>query len=71
MHETVDGTFGRRLDVDKPIVRANFEMLAAVLIDKGATQHTKAPRPGRQRDGSRHLSPGALDRVDNLRRRAV
>ena len=68
MHEAVDGALRRRFDVDQAVVRANFKVFAAILVDEGAAKHAETPNAGRQRDGSRYLSSGTLDRINDLRR---
>ena len=71
MHEAINRALRRRLDVDEAVVRANLEVLAAVLVDEGAAEYAEAPNAGGQRDRSGYLRSGALDRIDDFRRRGV
>lgn len=71
MHKAIDGAFGRRLDVDQAVMRANFKMLAAVFIRKRATKHTEAANPRGKRNRPGHFGPGPPDGIDDLGRRTV
>src|SRR5690606_34931870 len=71
VHEGVDRALGRRLDVDEPVVRADLEVLAAVLVGERAAEDAEPPDARGQRHGAGHLRAGAPDGLDDLRRRAV
>lgn len=47
-------------DVDEPLVRAHFKVLAAVLVLVGRTNNTVDVLLGRQRHGANYSSPAPL-----------
>src|ERR1700733_10537504 len=62
----------RRIDnVEQALVRAHFELLAALLVDMRRTVDRELFDLGRQRNRTAHLRPGALRRVDDLARRSI
>src|SRR6187549_2834063 len=65
----VDG-LGRRLeDVDQPLVRADLELLARLLVDVRRAQHRVALDAGGQRDRTRDAGARAAGAVGDVRRR--
>src|SRR5690606_24081320 len=71
VHQGVDGALGGRLDVDQPVVRADLEVLTAVLVRERAAQHAEAADAGGQRHGARDGGGCAPHGLDDLGRRAV
>lgn len=71
MHEGINRVFGWRLDVDETVVRANFEVLAAVFVDEWAAQYAEAPDAGGEGNRTGDLSAGAFHRVDDLGSRGI
>src|SRR5688572_32053068 len=51
LHQCVHGLRGRVDDVQQPLVRADLELLAALLVDVRRPVHGETLDPGRQRDG--------------------
>src|SRR3954449_192944 len=64
--ERVDRLRRRLMDVDEPLVRADLEVLARVLVLEGGADHAVDVLLRRQRDGAGHGRAGALSRVDDL-----
>src|SRR2546430_966333 len=71
LHERVQGLLGGIEDVEEPLVRADLELLARLLVDVRRAQHAVLVDLGGQRDGPRHLGARALGRVDDLAGRLV
>lgn len=67
MHEGIDRVFRRRFDVNQTVVRADFEVLATVFVDKRAAQNAEAPNAGREGNRTGDLCAGSFHRVDDLR----
>src|SRR5262245_46708979 len=59
LHQGVEGLLRRLQDVEQPLVRADLELLARLLVDVRRAQHTVLVDLGRQRDRSRDLRAGA------------
>src|SRR5690554_4365904 len=64
-HERVDGLRRRVEDVDEPLVGAHLEVLAAVLVLVGRTDHYEHVLLRRQRHGAGHLGAGTGHGVDD------
>src|SRR5690606_13124292 len=65
-HERVDRVRSRVDDVVQPLVRALLEVLAAVLVLVGRTDHGDHVLLRRERHGADHAGAGTGDRVDDL-----
>src|SRR6201986_5291791 len=64
--------FRRRLkDVDQPLVRADLEVLARVLVLEGRADHAVDVFLGGQGHGTGHRGAGALGRLDDLASSAI
>src|SRR6202011_1333148 len=62
----------RRIDnIEKALVRAHLELLAALLVDVRRTVDGELLDAGRQRNGSANLSTGPFRRVHDLTRRRI
>src|SRR5262249_33467202 len=59
------------MNVDQPLVGADLEVLAGVLVLEGATDHAVDVLLGRQRHGARDGRPGPLSRLDDRACRKV
>src|SRR3990170_289790 len=70
-HQGVDGLRARIQDVDEPLVGADLELLAGVLVDERGTQDGELLDPGRERHGTDDVRAGALGRLDDLGRRLI
>src|SRR5215203_410190 len=70
-HERVDRLRSRRVDVDQPLVRADLEVLARVLVLERATDHGVDVLLGREGNGTGDRRAGALRRLDDRLRRPV
>src|SRR5438094_846476 len=68
LHQRVDGLLRRIVVVDEPLVGADLELLARVLVDERAADHRELLDARGQRDRPRHGRPGPLRRLDDLRR---
>src|SRR3954466_4559051 len=62
----VDGLRGGLKDVDEPLVGADLEVLARVLVLERAADHAVAVLLGGQRNGTGHRRAGALRGLDDL-----
>src|SRR5689334_5248145 len=71
LHKSVDRLRRGIDDVEKPLVGADLELLAALLVDVRRAVHGELLDPVRKRDRSTHACTGALGRVDDLARRDV
>src|SRR5688500_12696544 len=69
--ERIDRLRGRLVDVDQPLVGADLEVLAGVLVLEGRADHAIDVLVRGQRHGAGHRGAGALGRVHDLARRAV
>src|SRR3712207_5961744 len=64
--QRVDGLRRRLMDVDQPLVRADLEVLARVLVLERRADHAVHVLLGRQRHGPRHRRASARGRLDDL-----
>src|SRR6202000_2583604 len=71
LHESVDGLRGRIDDVEKALVRAHLELLAALLVHVRRTVHGELLDAGGQRNGAANLRAGTFRRVHDLTRRRI
>src|SRR5271167_4736596 len=71
LHQSIDRLRRRIDDVENPLVGANFELLARLLIDVRRTVHGELLDPRRQRNWPADPSAGALGGGHNLLRRSV
>src|SRR6266487_3531516 len=69
--EGVDRLRRRLVDVDQPLVGADLEVLARVLVLERRPDHAVDVLLRRQRDRPGHGGAGALGRFDDLPRRAI
>src|ERR1700736_6280089 len=69
MHQRVHRLRRRLEDVDEALVRADLEMLAALLVHVRRTKHACALDLSRQRHRARDESACALGRLDDALRR--
>src|SRR6202021_3443969 len=71
LHEGIDGLRCRIDNVEKTLVRAHLELLAALLVDVRRTVDGELFDAGRQRDGPANLCTGPFRRVHDLTRRRI
>src|SRR5712691_10086145 len=71
LHEGVDRLLRWIVDVDEPLVRANLELLARVLVDEGTLDDRELLDACRQRDRTGDRRPRPLRGLDDLRRGLV
>src|SRR5262249_31308004 len=71
LHESVDGLRGRIDNIEKALVRAHLELLAALLVDVRRTVDGELLDASRQRNGSANLRAGPFRRVHDLTRRRI
>src|SRR3984885_16321073 len=71
LHQSIDGLRCGLDDVEQTLMRPDFELFAAFLVDMGGTVHGEALDAGGERNGAPHLRAGALGRVDDFPRRIV
>src|SRR3954469_154632 len=71
LHQSIDRLRGRIDNVEKTLVRAHLELLAALLVDVRRTVDGELLDAGRQRDGPANLSAGPFRRVHDLTRRRI
>src|SRR3954470_5905322 len=71
LHQRVDGLRRRLEDVDQPLVGANLELLARLLVDVRRAQHGPLVLRRRQRDRAGQPRAGALGGLDDLGRRLI
>ena len=64
--QRIDGLRRRFEDVDQPLVRADLELLARLLVDVRGAVHREALDVGRKRNRPGDPSAGAADGVDDL-----
>ena len=65
-HQGVNGFVRRIDDVHQALVRADFELVAAGLVDVWRTKNVKTLHAGRQRHGAFDDGAGALGGVNDL-----
>src|ERR1700731_2718183 len=71
LHQRVDGLRRRIDDVEHALMRADFKLLARLLVDMGRAQHGEFLDPHRQRDRPAPPRAGAASRLDDLARRLI
>src|ERR1700741_3795514 len=71
LHESIDGLRGGVDNVEKALVGAHLELLAALLVHVRRTVDGELLDAGRQRNGSANLRTGALRRVHDLTGRRI
>src|SRR5580658_3699566 len=71
LHQRVDGLRRRVDDVEHPLMGADFELLARLLVDMRRTQHGEFLDPGRQRNRPAHPCAGAAGGLNDLAGRLV
>src|SRR5262249_43857630 len=71
LHQGVERLLGGLEDVEQPLVGADLELLARLLVHVRGAQHRELVDPRRQRDGSHHLRAGALRGLDDLAGRLI
>ena len=71
LHQRVHRLLGRLEDVDQPLVGADLERLARLLVHVRRTQHAVLVLDRRQRNRTRHRCPGALGRFHDLAGRGI
>src|ERR1700677_4407137 len=71
LHQRVDGLRRRIDNVENPLVRADFELLARLLVDVRRAVHRELLDPRRQRNRPADPSAGALGGRDDFLRRGV
>src|SRR6476646_8212297 len=71
LHQSIDGLRGRIDNVEKTLVRAHLELLAALLVDVRRTVDGELLDARRQRNGSANLGTGPFRRIHDLTRRRI
>src|SRR6202167_2278889 len=71
LHEGIDGLRGRVDNIEKALVRAHLELLAALLVDVRRTVDGELLDAGGQRDRSANLCTGPFRRADDLTGRCI
>src|ERR1700693_6087832 len=71
LHQRIDRLRRRIDDIEQALMRAHFELLAALLVDVRRAVDGELLDLGRQRDRPAHLRAGALRRIDDLARRRI
>src|SRR5580658_6489583 len=71
LHQRVDRVRRWLQDVDQPLVRAHFKLLARFLVHVRGPQHRPAVDHRGQWNRTGHIRAGALRRIDNLSRRLI
>src|SRR5436190_19936034 len=71
LHQRVDRLLTGVVDVNEPLVRADLELLARVLVDERALDHGVLLDARGQRDRTGHRRTSALRGLDDLRGRLV
>src|ERR1700691_2510139 len=64
--QRIDGLGGRLVDVDQPLVRADLEMLARVLVLERRADHAVDGLLGRERNRAGHARAGARGGLHDL-----
>src|SRR6185295_18171683 len=70
-HQGVDRLRARIQDVDEPLVRADLELLPAVLVDEGRAEDGELLDARGQRHRTDDIRAGPLGRLDDLGRRLI
>src|SRR5260370_30133002 len=71
LHQRIDGLRGRIDNVEKTLVRAHLELLAALLVDMRRTVDGELLDAGGQRNRSANLRTGPFRRLPDLTRRRI
>src|SRR6266436_3679593 len=71
LHQRIDGLRGRIDNVEKTLVRAHLELLAALLVDVRRTVDGELLDAGGQRNRSANLGTGPFRRIHDLTRRRI
>src|SRR5437763_139325 len=71
LHQRVHGLRCRVDNVEKALVRAHLELLAALLVDVRRTVDGELLQASRKRNGSANLSSGPFRRIHDLTRRRI
>src|ERR1700712_2442621 len=71
LHQSIDCLRRGLDDVEQTLMRPDFELFAALLVDMRRAVHGETLDAGRQRDRTSDLGAGALGRVDDFPRRIV
>src|SRR5690606_22275036 len=71
LHQRVHGLRGGVDDIEHALVRADFKLLARLLVDVRRAVDSELFDQGRQRDGPADLGARSLGRVDDLARGMV
>src|SRR4051812_8829855 len=71
LHQGVERLLRGLENVQEPLVRADLELLPALLVDVRGAQDGELVDPGRERNGPRDASAGALRGLDDLPRALV
>src|SRR5260370_39933213 len=71
LHQSIDGLRGRVDNIEKALVSAHLELLAALLVDVRRTVDGELLDAGRQRNGSANLCTGAFRRIHDLAGRRI
>src|SRR3954468_7782161 len=71
LHQGVERLLGGLEDVEEPLVGADLELLARLLVHVRGAEHGELVDPRRQRDRSHHLRAGTLRRLDDLAGRLI
>src|SRR3954451_7720680 len=66
LHEGVERLLRGLENVEEPLVRADLELLPALLVDVRRAQNGELVDPGRERNRPRDAGTGALRRLDDL-----
>src|SRR5512142_2452632 len=66
LHERVERLARRLEDVEEPLVRADLELLARLLVHVRAAEDGELVDPGGERDRPRDLGAGPLRGLDDL-----
>src|SRR5262245_37048231 len=65
-HQSIHGAGSRLLDRDQPLVRADLELVAGLLINVRAAENGGFPDMGRKRNRADHLRARALGRAHDF-----
>src|SRR6202011_2737876 len=71
LHQGIDGLRGRVDNVEKALIRAHLELLAALLVNVRRTVDGELLDAGRQRNRSANLCTGPFRRVHDLTGRRI
>src|SRR5688572_3654664 len=71
LHQGIDGLRGRFDDVEQPLMGADLELLARLLVDVRRAVDGELLDPARQRDRPAHLRARPLRRRHDLRGRRI